>query len=107
MQKTSLMLDGYVMQSDDPPQSNGIILFNCPGGDVTGAELSACTVWQGTISASDEAGKTDVLPSEGAEAAARLLLPDFGPAVRKSSIWGEGKATVAPSDVLTLKGCAQ
>lgn len=105
--KTPLMLDGYVMYSDQPAQSNGIILFNCPGGDVTGAELSACTVWQGTIFASDEAGNTDVLPPEGTNAAARLLLPDFGPAVRKSSIWGEGKATVAPSDVLTFKGCAQ
>jgi hypothetical protein len=103
--KTDLVLDGIVMQSGEPARPNGMIMNNCPKGDVTGAEIEACTVWQGVIYAASADGAIEALPGEGSEAARRLLLPDFGPAVRNSSIWG--KATVAPWDVLTFKECAQ
>lgn len=102
---TDLVLDGIVMQSGEPVRPNGMIMNNCPEGDVTGNEIAACTVWEGVIYSIGVDGKVGSLPEEGSEAAAQLLLPDFGPAVRNSSIWG--KATVAPWDVLTLKGCAQ
>jgi hypothetical protein len=102
--KTDLVLDGIVMQSGEPVRPNGMIMNNCPEGDVTGDEIAACTVWEGVIYSIAADGKVGALPEEGRQAAAQLLLPDFGPAVRNSSIWG--KATVAPWDVLTLKGCA-
>ena len=93
--------------TDDQLRAKGIIMFNCPEGDVTGADLRACTVWQGMIYASDLTGNISALPTEGAGAAARLFLPALGPSIRESSIWGKGKATVAPWDVLTLKGCGE
>ncbi|URK86858.1 hypothetical protein LP421_22510 [Rhizobium sp. RCAM05350] len=103
--KTDLVLDGIVMQSDEPVRANGMIMNNCPEGDVTGDDIAACTVWQGVIYSVGVDGKVGSLPGEGLEAASQVLLPDFGPAIRNSSIWG--KATVAPWDVLTFKGCGQ
>ncbi|MBB4568156.1 hypothetical protein GGE67_003886 [Rhizobium leucaenae] len=107
VRNTPIVADGVVMRSDDQLRANGLIMFNCPEGDVTGADLRACTVWQGMIYASDLTGNISVLPAEGAGAAARLVLPALGPSIRDSSIWGKGKATVAPWDVLALKGCGE
>jgi hypothetical protein len=105
--KTSIALDGYVMPSEDPDRAIGIIMFNCPGGDVTGADLDACTIWQGPVYSVSAAGELDNLQAETASAADKIVLPGLGPAIRESSIWGEGKATVAPWDVLTFKECAK
>ncbi|OWV67124.1 hypothetical protein ATY76_15950 [Rhizobium sp. R339] len=104
--KTSVVMEGYVMPSEDPVRAIGILMFNCPEGDVTGADLDACTVWQGAVYGMDEKGEMDNLQPEGAVAAERLVLPGLGPAIRESSAWGEGKASVAPWDVLTFKECA-
>jgi len=101
--KTDLVLDGIVMQSGEPVRPNGMIMNKCPEGDVTGDDIAACTIWEGVIYSIGTDGKVDSLPAEGMAAATQLLLPDFGPAIRSSSIWG--KATVAPFDVLALKGC--
>jgi hypothetical protein len=54
----------------------------------------------------DAKGEMDNLQPECAAAAERLVLPGLGPAIRESSAWGEGKASVAPWDVLTFKECA-
>ncbi|OJF91885.1 hypothetical protein [Pararhizobium antarcticum] len=101
--KTDLVLDGVVMEAGDPPRPAGMIMNNCPEGDTTGDELAACTIWEGVLYAVDAEGKIGLLSPEGTEAAAQILLPDLGPAIRSSSIWG--KATVAPFDVLALTGC--
>lgn len=102
--KTDLVLDGIVMASGEPVRADGMIMNKCPEGDVTGDDIAACTIWEGVIYGIGQDGKVASLPDEGSEAAAQLLLPDFGPAIRNSSIWG--KATVAPWDVLSFKGCA-
>ena len=107
VRNTSIVADGVVMRSDDSLRANGMIMFNCPQGDVTGADIRACTIWQGMVYASDMEGNISVLPVGDADAAARLFLPALGPAIRESSIWGKGKATIAPWDVLTLKGCGE
>lgn len=104
--KSSVVMDGYVMPTEDPVRAIGILMFNCPEGDATGADLDACTVWQGTVYGMDAKGEMDNLQPEGAEAAEKLVLPGLGPAIRESSAWGEGKAMVAPWDVLTFKECA-
>jgi hypothetical protein len=103
--RTDLVLDGIVMQSGEPMRANGMIMNKCPEGDVTGDDIAACTIWQGVIYAVNPDGKVESLPGEGAEASARILLPDFGPAMRNSSIWG--KATVAPWDAFAFKECAR
>jgi hypothetical protein len=101
---TGLVLDGYVMPSEPVNRTNGFLFNNCPEGDITGDDIAACTVWQGVIYASG-GGKIDLLPQQGADAAQEILLPGFGAALQASSAWGPKKATVAPWDVLTLKGC--
>jgi hypothetical protein len=101
---SKLVLDGYVMPSEPVNRSNGILFNNCPEGDITGDDIAACTVWQGVIYASGK-GKIDLLPQQGAGAAQELLLAGFGQALQASSAWGPKKATVAPWDVLVLKGC--
>lgn len=107
VRNTDVVADGIVMRSDDQLRADGRILFACPEGDVTGKDLRACTVWQGMVYASDLKGHIRALPAEGESAAERLFLPALGPSIQKSSLWGKGKATVAPWDVLSLKGCYQ
>jgi hypothetical protein len=99
------VLDGVVMPGE-PARSNGMIMHNCPEGDVTGEEIAACTVWEGVIYALDGAGDAGLLPDEGAKAAETLLLSGFGPSLRYSTLWEEGKASALPSDVFKRKGCA-
>jgi hypothetical protein len=101
---TNLVLDGFVMASEPVDRSNGMLFNNCPEGDVTGADLAACTVWEGVIYANDQ-GRIGLLPPQGNPAAPQILLSGFGPALQASSAWGEKKATVTPWDVFTLKGC--
>lgn len=107
VRNTAVVADGIVMRTDDQLRADGKIMFACPEGDVTGADLRACTVWQGMVYASDLKGHIRALPAEGENAAERLFLPALGPSIQKSSLWGDGKATVAPWDVLSLKGCYQ
>jgi hypothetical protein len=95
------------MPSDDPVRANGILMFNCPDGDATGAELNACTIWQGAVYGVSAQGDVDNLQPEAASAADKVVLPGLGAAIRASSVWGSGKATVAPWDVLTFKECAK
>ncbi len=102
---SSVVLDGVVMPGE-PARSNGMVMHDCPEGDVTGEEIAACTVWEGVIYALDGAGDAGLLPEEGAAAAETLLLSGFGPSVRYSTLWDDGKATVAPWDVFRRKGCA-
>ncbi|MDO6964901.1 hypothetical protein [Rhizobium alvei] len=99
-----VVLEGYVLPSEPVNRPNGMIFYNCPEGDVTGADLAACTVWQGVIYAHYDA-HIDLLPPQGSAAAAQILLPGFGPSVRASNVWGKDKAMVVPWDVLTLKDC--
>ena len=74
-------------------------------GELTGADLAACTIWEGVVYGHTD-GAIDLLPPEGADAAAEILLPDLGSSIRMSAVWGMNKASVAPWDVFTLKGCA-
>jgi hypothetical protein len=104
VKKTDVKLDGFVMGSEPVDRPNGILFHNCPEGDVTGDDLAKCTVWQGVIYASAE-GRIELLPPTGSVAAPEILLPGFGPALRDSTAWGTGMASVVPWDVLTLKGC--
>jgi hypothetical protein len=105
--KTSIELDGYVMPSDDPERAVGILMFKCPGGDVTGADLDACTIWRGAVYGANAKGEIDNLQPEAAAAADSVFLPGLGPAIRQSQIWGNDKANVAPWDVLAFKECAK
>lgn len=97
-------LEGHVLYDPEIERPVGMLLNNCPEGDVTGADLAACTVWKGIVYGVDATGHVDLLPPEGANAPDVLLLPGFGPAVMASSL-GKG-LKAGPWDVFELKGCA-
>lgn len=99
-------VEGHLMFDPEIERPVAMAMHNCPEGDVTGADLAACTVWTGIIYASDKAtGHVDLLPSEGADAPASLVLPGFGPAVSRSVLFKDLPAM--PWDVFELKECAK
>jgi len=100
------MLDGMVMWSEGTERPYGTLTYRCPDGDVTGAELEACTVWQGVIYAVDDAGAIDLLPKTG-DAPKALIFPDLGPSLRLSTAYGGSGFTKVPWDVFALKGCQE
>ena len=105
--ENSVVLDGIVMWTEGVARPVGIVMHKCPEGDVTGAELEACTVWQGVIYAVDGQGNVDLLPPEGADSAAQLLLPDFAPALRQSSAYGMEGVSKMPWDAFKMSGCQE
>ncbi|TGW05940.1 hypothetical protein EN788_44805, partial [Mesorhizobium sp. M2D.F.Ca.ET.145.01.1.1] len=75
---------------------------------VTGAELAACTLWNGVIYTADDKGAVGLLPAEGVEAPKTLILPDLGPVLRQSRAYGGGTGfSKVPSDVFSMKGCQE
>jgi hypothetical protein len=102
--KADVTIDGNVQMTDVVPRSLGTLLYQCPEGDVTGADLEACTVWQGLVYAIDSAGTVGNLADGKAQAAKQLLLADFGAALRQSKLWTDSLAP-APYDVFLYSGC--
>jgi hypothetical protein len=101
-----LVFEGYVLLSEGLERPVGLVMYNCPEGDVTGAELSECTLWQGTIYALSDAGDVGLLSQDG-EAADRLLLADFGRAVAESNVLDGVAETGVPWDLFEFAECAQ
>ena len=102
-----MVLDGIVMWTTDVSRPYGIVMNKCPEGDVTGEELSACTLWEGVIYAVDKVGDVTLLPAEGSDAPNRLLLPDLGPSLAASTAYGVDGFQNIPSDVFTQDGCQE
>ena len=107
--ENGVRMDGVVMMAGEPDRPWGVILHNCPEGDATGAEIAACTVWEGVIYTIDKAGEAGWLPVLDAniDAGESLLLPDFGAAVMRSQAWQAGQVTKLPGDVFRLTGCQE
>jgi hypothetical protein len=101
------MLDGIVMWSQGDGRPNGVITYQCPIGDVTGAEMEACTLWQGIVYTSDGAGTIGLLPKEGESAPQKLIFTDLGPALHKSPVFGLQGLPKPPWDVFEQKGCQE
>jgi hypothetical protein len=47
--ESGVTMDGVVMLAGEPDRPWGMVMHNCPEGDATGAEIAACTVWQGPV----------------------------------------------------------
>ena len=105
--ENDVVLDGIVQWNMGLARPNGMAMYNCPEGDVTGEELDACIIWQGVVYALDGTGTVGLLAAGDEDAAQRLLLPDFGRAIRYSTVWGESKVQHVPWDVLSLSGCQE
>jgi hypothetical protein len=107
--ENGVMLDGVVMDAGEPFfRPLGVIMHKCPTGDVTGAELDACTIWQGIVYGLDGVGNAPYLApmNEGSEAAKTLLFPDLRAAVRLSSVWGAAGLSTPPNDDFKFAACA-
>lgn len=102
--KADLTLEGHVLYDVDTARPVATAMLNCPEGDATGADIAACTVWGGVVYAATPGSAIDILPSEGAQAPDALLLPGFGPAIRRSAFWSKLSKKL-PWDVFTLRGC--
>ncbi len=100
-------LQGVVMWSKEPDRPNGIIMDQCPDGDVTGEELDACTVWQGVIYGLTKDAEAPYIGKRGAPFAEALLLPDFSRYALahafKTPLAGPPKA----DDVFRMKACQE
>ncbi len=105
--QNDVVLDGVVLWTQGTPRPVGLAMHQCPEGDVTGEELAACTIWQGVLYAIGSEGEVALLPGVGENAAEQILLPDFGPAVRESRIFGADGVSIVPWDVFHLSGCQE
>lgn len=102
-----VVLDGIVMWSDGVARPNGVLMYKCPEGDVTGEELDACTVWRGVVYAGDKSGNIDLLPAERSDAPETLIFPDLAYSLRYSSAYGEKGFSRLPWDIFALQGCQE
>ena len=100
-------LEGMVMWTENPSRSNGIVMRNCPEGDVTGDELAACTIWQGVIYAIDSHGAVDLMSGEGKPAPQSLLLADLGYQMVGAPELDDVALPSLPWDAFTLSGCQE
>ncbi len=105
----STVLDGVVMWSAEIGRPNGMLMYQCPEGDVTGEELDACTVWQGVIYSADAEGNIGLLPKERTQSPApkTLIFPDLGHSLRMSAAYGPDGFSKVPWDVFELQGCQE
>jgi hypothetical protein len=101
------VFEGVVMWTEGPARSNGLLMFNCPEGDVTGAELDACTIWQGVIYGIDDKGEVGLLPAEGQAAPQKLILADLAGWMSSAPAFTNAGLSTVPWDGFTLSGCQE
>lgn len=102
---SGLTLDGVVMRDEADAHPNGLIMYNCPSGDVTGEELKACTVWQGVIYGLKEGADAEFLPQAKEPAAQALLLPNLSGSMSSFNFKLEKPVETVPWEVLRFKEC--
>jgi hypothetical protein len=100
-------LQGVVMWSEDPERPNGIVMDNCPQGDVTGEELEVCTVWQGVIYGLTKQATAPFLGKRGSPFAEALLLPDFSRSVQSHTFKNSMPSPPKAEDVFRMKACQE
>lgn len=100
-------LQGVVMWSKDPDRPNGIVMDQCPDGDVTGEELDQCTVWQGVIYGLTKEAGAPYLGKRGTPNFESLLLPDFSRYVLDHTFKTAQAGPIKVDDVFKMKGCQE
>lgn len=105
-QGKAFKLDGVVMWTEGVARPNGMIMYNCPEGDVTGDELEDCTIWQGVIYALKEGADADLLPKAKEPAAQALLFPDLAGSLDSFDFGSAKPAEPLSWEVFRFKECA-
>ncbi|MDA4845587.1 hypothetical protein [Hoeflea poritis] len=99
--------DGFVFPSEEEGGMAGVILDDCPDGDVTGAELEACTVWQGPVRTVDANGNAGNLPASNGTAAGYLQLEGLAAALDERAPDLTDGLPAKEIDRLTLLACLE
>lgn len=102
----AIAFDGFIYPGEDGGRE-AVLLDQCPEGDVTGAELAACTVWRGRIAAVAEDGGVHSLPPADQPAAPRLKLEGFDAALAGSRPALRSALPAGALDEWTRTGCRQ
>jgi len=105
-QKKAFKLDGVVMWTEGVARPNGLLMYNCPEGDVAGDELDDCTIWQGVIYALKEGAEADLLPKAKEPAAQALLFPDLAGSLDAFDFGSAKPAEPLSWEVFRFKECA-
>ncbi|RCS22510.1 hypothetical protein DUT91_18500 [Phyllobacterium salinisoli] len=105
-QTSAFKLDGVVMWTEGVARPNGMIMHNCPSGDVMGEEFEDCTVWQGVIYALKDGADADLLPKAKEPAAQALLLPDLAGSVDSFDFGAAKPAEPLSWEVFRFRECA-
>jgi hypothetical protein len=100
-------LQGVVMWSENPDRPDGIIMDNCPSGDVTGEELEACTIWQGVIHGLTKDATAPYLGKRGSPHAEALLFSDLSRAVQAHTFKNSMPSPPKADDVFKMKACQE
>ncbi|MGL4489416.1 MAG: hypothetical protein ACRCU5_08235 [Rhizobiaceae bacterium] len=100
-------LQGVIMWSKEPDRPNGIVMDQCPDGDVTGEELEACTVWQGVIYGLTKDATAPFIGKRGTPNAEALLLPDFSRYAMEHTFKTPLSGPVKVDDVFKMKACQE
>lgn len=101
-----IALQGIVIWSGGVERPQAILLHDCPEGDATGAELDACTLWQGIVYAVDADGEIGLMPGASDIAAERLLFPGLPWHLSFTEAFAAGEAADLPFEVFERTGCA-
>lgn len=106
MTKDAVTFTGFVMESDAPVRSLARVEKDCPEGDVTGADIAACTAHEGYVYAVSVAGEASNMPASTAPAAVHLLLSGLGPSLAAAPVAVALKLAPPSGDLFNLQGCA-
>lgn len=98
---------GYVFEAENEPGIAGIILDDCPEGDVTGAELEACTVWRGHVRGVDDDGGIAELAAFDDPAVGQLYLEGLAAALTKRMPDAADRLPLEQIERLNLVACQE
>ncbi len=105
--QSATLLQGFVYAGEGNAAMEAVVLDNCPDGDVTGAELDACTVWRGAIRAVDADGNPQPLPGADQPAAGFLQLDGLSAALAASEKHAHADLPAGGFETFTLLACQE
>ena len=103
----SRSLQGFVYPGEADEDMQAVVLDNCPDGDVTGAELDACTIWRGAIQATNTEGEIKPMPGADQPAAGFLQLQGLSAALVASEDYSDAGLPAGGFETFTLLACQE
>ncbi|MEM6464140.1 MAG: hypothetical protein AAF724_19720 [Pseudomonadota bacterium] len=98
---------GFVYPAEIEGAADAVVLDNCPDGDVTGDEITACTVWQGRLEAIAADGTVEAFSLSGGLAVAGLRMDGLAGALARRIPDMNAEPARAETETLTLSACQE